>query len=94
MVYGISIAKVGNLCKQGRLLRCRRGAQCAPGVFALKGGGEVPVLHGQECGLRGRLAGKRGPCPLLSITPAGGGSRMPATANKFYPHSVEKFDLR
>ena len=31
----------------------------------------MPVLHGQECGLRGRLAGKRGPCPLLSITPAG-----------------------
>ena len=72
MVYGISIAKVGNLCKQGRLLRCRRGAQCAPGVFALKGGGEVPVLHGLECGLRGRLAGKRGPCPLLSITPRHG----------------------
>ena len=54
----------------------------------------MPVLHGLECGLRGRLAGKRGPYPLLSITPAGGGSRVPATANKFYPHSVEKFDLR
>ena len=83
MVYGISIAKVGNLCKQGRLLRRRRGRIARPGVFALKGGREVPVLHGLECGLRGRLAGKRGPCPFLRVTPAGGGSRMPATANKF-----------
>ncbi len=43
----------------------------------------MPVLHRLECGLRGRLAGKRGPCPLLSITPAMGRSRVPATANKF-----------
>ena len=43
----------------------------------------VPMHRGLECGLRGRLAGKRGPYPLLSITPAGGGSRVPATANKF-----------
>ena len=43
----------------------------------------VPMHRGLECGLRGRLAGKRGPCPLLSITPAMGRSRVPATANKF-----------
>ena len=44
----------------------------------------MPVLHGLGCGLRGRLAHKRGRfAPSCESPPAGGCSRMPATANKF-----------
>ena len=53
------------------------------GVLAQQGEG-VPVLHGLECGLRGRTAHKRGRfAPSCESPPAGGCTRVPATANKF-----------
>ena len=70
--------------------------------FRLKRRTEVPVLHGQGF-RRQRAAGtvrlrgagaQEGALPPLVNHPRRGCTRLPATANKFYPHSVEKFDLR
>ena len=62
--------------------------------FRLKRRTEVPVLHGRECGLRGRLAGKRGALPPLVNHPRRGRLAGARDRKQICPHSVEKFDLR